>query len=251
MSTGAPAPASVGSAPDAGGHRHDRDAAAGEHQQHGDGCLVVGAEDPLVGVFPERRRAGPAPRARAAARCPCARTAGCTAARPRSLPREGRGADPREQVAAVRARDRRGVVLAHLDPERPQLPFDPLVRRHARDRRDSRYGRARRRCRAGSGAPARQARAWNARPRRVCGHPRARAHGSSVGDLRVGLAALTAHLTARSHASQRGGGDELAEQRRGALGAGLELGVELRGEEEWMPTLPAGQLDRLDEALVG
>ena len=26
---------------------------AGKHQQHGDGGLVVGAEDPLVGVFPE------------------------------------------------------------------------------------------------------------------------------------------------------------------------------------------------------
>ena len=43
-----------------------------------------------------------------------------------------------------------------------------------------------------------------------------------------------------------GSGDEVAEQRRGALGAGLELGMKLRGDEEGV----ALQLDRLDEALV-
>ena len=40
--------------------------------------------------------------------------------------------------------------------------------------------------------------------------------------------------------------DELAKQRRRALGAGLELGMELRGEEERM----IGKLDRLHEPVV-
>ena len=40
---------------------------------------------------------------------------------------------------------------------------------------------------------------------------------------------------------------KLAEQRRGALGAGLELGVELGGDEERVVV----ELDHLDEALVG
>ena len=43
------------------------------------------------------------------------------------------------------------------------------------------------------------------------------------------------------------GADEVAEQRRGPLGARLELRVELRGHEERV----VGQLDHLDEPLVG
>ena len=44
-----------------------------------------------------------------------------------------------------------------------------------------------------------------------------------------------------------GGADELAEQRRRAVGAALELGVRLRAHPERM----AGQLDELDQAAVG
>ena len=43
------------------------------------------------------------------------------------------------------------------------------------------------------------------------------------------------------------GADEVAEERLGARGARVELGVELRGDEERV----VGQLDDLDQALVG
>ena len=105
-------------------HRHPLPAAAaGEHQQHGDGGLVVGAQDPLVGVFPEpiaqhrlhgsKQRHGVHVRAQQDAP-PLIRGAS----------QGGPGANPREQVAAIRARHRRGVILLHPDPQRPQLPFD-------------------------------------------------------------------------------------------------------------------------------
>src|SRR4051794_6198410 len=62
-----------------------------------------------------------------------------------------------------------------------------------------------------------------------------------------GRAARRAVLGAILPAVVQRGADEVAEQRRGALGARLELRVELRGDEERVVV----ELDHLDESLVG
>jgi hypothetical protein len=74
--------------------------------------------------------------------------------------------------------------------------------------------------------------------------------GSSVvanGEL-VSLARILGDRFHRPRVSAlRRRADELAEQRLGPGGAGLELGVELGGDEEGV----IGELDHLNQALVG
>ena len=151
------------------------------------------------------------------------------------------GRDPREQVAAVGADRRAGVVLL-----RP--------RRRARAARRSRAPRTRARCPTGSrsGTAPRTCRSGSAaRARRLCDAARRRRHDRPA--RCAGAAGAADRASCTPHARSRAGGalergrDEVAEQRRRALRARLELGVELRGDEEGVVL----ELDHLDQALVG
>ncbi len=194
---------------------------AREREQHRHGGLVVGAEDAVVGVLPaavdEHRLDGRAQRHRVEVRAQQqraplgGRSTGGVAAGPRR--------DAREQVAAVgAARAARRRPRATVDAERAQLGD------HALGARALAPGRALDPAQLGERA---------VQVRRRSARGRATAHETRGAP----------HSPARA---QRSAADEVAEQRRRALGARLELGVELRGDEERVVV----ELDHLDQALV-
>ena len=145
-------------------------------------------------------------------------------AQSRMLSRAPAARDAREQVAAVRAGPRPGVVLLDLEPER----------RAAR-----------------AATRSAQARSWPdglsiaaQLGERVVEPLRARASVARrlepAGAAALGAAAraraprvrVAGARALRARGVLQGGADEVAEQRRGPLRARLELGVELRGDEE-------------------
>ena len=167
----------------------------------------------VVGVLPAAVARRPARSARAAAPCRGGRRAGCE-------PLAGPG-DPREQVAAVAAERGAGAVLVDLEAERRAArAITPSA--HARSLPD---GLAIRHSAANVS----------------CSRPRS-----------ASLAALTARGSRRLGAGRGAAARARAPRRRtrGTAAPGararLELGVELRGDEERV----VGELDDLDQALV-
>ena len=191
--------------------------AAHRLEHHGDGGLVVAAEDRRVAVreVPVDELDLDRPGHRHGVEV--------GAEDDRRAPR-GRGREPPDDVPAARADRRRRAVLDHLRPQRAQLAADDLgdaalVARRRGDLAEARHRAGRRR------QPGELLR----------GHPPRRAGSRS----RPGSPAAPG---ARGR-----GADELAEQRLRPRGPALELGVELRGAEPRV----LGQLDDLDQALVG
>ncbi len=181
--------------------------APGKHQEHGNCRLVVGAEDARRRRFPVSvGRASARAGASAAGPCPGVRTAAP------SWPLVG-SRDARQQVAGVAADRRAGVVLFDLESECAELRANPFCARRAR-------------CREGLSIAHRSA--------KPCGQRVAPSSASVV------IAPVYAARARRSLARPAGARrvrercapTKLAEQRRGALGTGLELRVVLGGDEE-------------------
>ena len=110
------------------------------------------------------------------------------------------------------------VVLVDLEADARELARRPSPRTRARGPTGSRSGTARRTCRAA----ARARRRWRASPR---------GGGAATSPAAEPAAVRARRGTPRRRVRERRA-DELAEQRRRALGARLELGVVLRGDEE-------------------
>ena len=172
----------------------------------GDRGLVVGAEDRVPGALPaavDEHRLDRRPRA---ARCRGARTAGRSGP---SAPGSARAGCRTRSRSPPRRRPRRPRTRARSSSPRTRAPIAP-------SRPD------------GLGIAQSSANGSLSRRRSTSEAGRtASATGSAARTART-----SPSRRPRRRARSQGGGDELAEQRRGPLGARLELGVELRGDEE-------------------